>query len=175
MWAGVAVGGAGLVAWGMEPDGYRWKLTLSVNTPDGVKTASSVCKSTSWSVGLPARGAMSKVEGEALYLDLGPGRRSLIALMTCALGPPDGRPPPKKDYWSGGAGPMTDYMLEIYGETPDPSEEFLSKKRRVAGYRGARSIPPVALPDLVTFADLNDPKSVMRSTAKIWPRHWAKA
>jgi hypothetical protein len=159
--AGAAAGGAGLVWWWLQPDSYRWRLTLSVETPEGVRTASGVSKSISWPVRIPARGAMSKVEGEAIYLDLGAGRRPLIALVTCGLGPPDGRTPPEKTYWSGGAGPMDDYLLELYGETPDPREDMLVKMRRLARYGGARAIPPVALPDLVTFADVNDPASVM--------------
>jgi len=88
-----------LVAWAMialalagcgRTEGYRYKLTVAVNTPDGVKRASSVARVVFWPVSIPERGIMQKLTGEALYLDLGLGRRPLIALLTSYLHPKDG-------------------------------------------------------------------------------------
>jgi hypothetical protein len=55
-------------------EAYRYKLTLAVNTPEGIKKASSVVQVTFWPVSIPASGIMHKLNGEALYLDLGAGR-----------------------------------------------------------------------------------------------------
>ena len=53
----------------------RYKLTLAVDTPDGIKRGSNVVEWDYWNVVIPARGTMHKIRGEALYLDLGPGKR----------------------------------------------------------------------------------------------------
>ena len=45
---------------------YRYKLTLSVDTPEGVKTGHSVVEVTAYDVTLPARGTMSYATGEAV-------------------------------------------------------------------------------------------------------------
>jgi|SRR4051794_1778390 hypothetical protein len=55
---------------------YRYKLTLAVNTADGVKRGSSVVEVLFYQVSFPERGTMHKLRGEALYLDLGPGARA---------------------------------------------------------------------------------------------------
>lgn len=47
---------------------YRYKFTLAVNTPEGVKRGSSVVEIMFWDVSVPANGTMHKLRGEALYL-----------------------------------------------------------------------------------------------------------
>jgi hypothetical protein len=68
-----------------KTEAYRYKLTLAVNTPQGVKRGSSVVEVLFYEVSIPDRGTMHKLRGEALYLDLGPGARPLIALLTSQL------------------------------------------------------------------------------------------
>jgi hypothetical protein len=84
-----------------KSESYRYKLTLAVNTPEGVKRASSVVEVLFWDVSIPARGTMHKLNGEALYLDLGAGKKPLIALLTSQLHPKYG----KDLRWSRDAGP----------------------------------------------------------------------
>lgn len=71
----------GLLALGLagcgRSESYRYKLTLAVNTPDGVKRGSTVTEWIFWEVSIPERGTPHKLRGEALYLDLGPGARPL--------------------------------------------------------------------------------------------------
>ena len=131
-------------------ESYRYKLTLAVNTPDGVKRGSSVTEWVFWEVSIPERGTPHKLRGEALYLDLGPGARPLIALLTNHLHP-------KHDvvYWDW---PNDNLLSRLYGL---PLENFMDEIARVARMRGPRRITPADLPDLVTFADVNDPKSVV--------------
>jgi hypothetical protein len=136
-------------------ESYRYKLTLAVDTPQGVKRASSVVEVLFYEVSIPERGTMHKLGGEALYLDLGAAAKPLIALLTSQLHPKNGKEP----RWTRDAGPGTRQMSRLYGQAP--SEDFMDDVPRIARTRGPRRITPADLPDLVTFADINDPKSVI--------------
>ena len=70
----VALMTVGLAGCG-RTESYRYKLTLAVNTPEGVKRGSSVVEVLFSAVSIPAQGVTHKLRGEALYLDLGPGAR----------------------------------------------------------------------------------------------------
>ena len=136
-------------------EGYRYKLTLAINTPDGVRRGSTVTERVYWEVSIPARGTPHKLRGEALYLDLGPGARPLIALLTSHLHLKGGM-----TYWDWGAG---DLLSRLYGLPTEFGNDaaFMDHIARLGRMRGARRITPADLPDLVTFADINDPKSVI--------------
>ena len=136
-------------------ENYRYKLTLAVNTPDGVKRGSSVVEVLFYDVSFPERGTMHKLSGEALYLDLGPGKRPLIALLTSQLHPKYG----KDRRWSGDGGPDDNLLSRLYGVMPSAS--ILDYRSQIARMRGAHKITADDLPDLVTFADINDPGSVI--------------
>lgn len=136
-------------------ESYRYKLTLAVSTPDGVKRGSTVVQVTFRDVSFPAQGTMHKLDGQALYLDLGPGRRPLIALLTSRLH----RKYDDEIRWTEEAGPGTRLILRAYGEPR--SREFMDDVPRVARLRGPHKISPNDLPDLVTFEDMRDPSSVI--------------
>jgi 1,6-anhydro-N-acetylmuramate kinase len=98
-------------------ESYRYKLTLSVNTPQGVRRGSSVAEVTFFTVSVPARGIMHELRGQALYLDLGPGARPLIALLTSQLHSKYG----KDLRWSRDGGPSHNLLSELYGpHSADP-------------------------------------------------------
>jgi hypothetical protein len=145
---GLALAGCG------RTESYRYKLTLAVNTPDGIKRGSSVVDVRFYQVSFPERGTMHKLRGEALYLDLGPGSRPLIVLLTRYL--PKGG---SGQHWTRDAGPDTRWMSQVYDRTP--SQDFIVDVPRLARMRGPRLITPADLPDLVTFADVKDPNSVI--------------
>jgi hypothetical protein len=133
-------------------ENYRYKLTLAVNTPDGVKKASSVVEVAFFDVSIPARGTMRKLNGEALYLYLGNATRPLVALLTGPLHPRSDKDP----LWPGrDSGPD---LNRIYGPG---LPNLLDDVARIARARGAHSITPDDLPQLVTFADVNDPATVI--------------
>jgi hypothetical protein len=134
---------------------YRYKLTLAVETPEGVKRGASVVEVMFYDVSIPERGTMHKLRGEALYLDFGAGTRPLIALLTNQLHPKYG----KELRWTRDAGPEIGWLSRLYGEAP--SQDFMDDMPRVARARGPHKITLADLPDLVTFADINDPKSVI--------------
>jgi hypothetical protein len=91
-------------------ESYRYKLTLAVNTPAGVKRGSSVAEIAFWDVSIPARGTAHQLRGEALYLDLGHGARPLVVLLKSHLHPKDD----KGLYWTRDAGPGTRQMSQLY-------------------------------------------------------------
>jgi hypothetical protein len=133
---------------------YRYKLTLAVDTPEGVKRGSSVVEVRFYEVSFPEKGLMHDLRGEALYLDLGPGAKPLIALLTSQLRPKDLR----EVRWSRDGGPHDNMLFPLYGVSR--SGNILDTVRGIAAIRGLRKISPADLPGLVTFADINDPKSV---------------
>jgi hypothetical protein len=138
---------------------YRYKLTLSVDTPAGVKTGFNVVELRYFDVNFPERGEMHDTRGEALYIDLGPGRRPLIALLTRIRRADEVGKNMDSHLWLedspslvlakvclGGAGNLD--WIEI-------ATAFNERCRRPL------SIPTSDLPELVTFRDVSDPKSVM--------------
>jgi hypothetical protein len=135
-----------------KSESYRYKLTLAVNTPEGVKRASSVVEVLFWDVSIPARGTMHKLRGEALCLDLGPGAKPLIVLLTSQLHPKYGN----DLRWSRDAGPGGK-LLSDGPILPD----LLDYVAQLARARGPHKITPSDLPDLVTFADVNSPATVI--------------
>jgi hypothetical protein len=148
----VALLGLGLAGCGRS-ESYRYKLTLAVNTPDGVKRGSSVTEWDFWEVSIPARGTPHRLRGEALYLDLGPGKRPLIALLTSHLH----EKPHQGVIWDW---PRHNLLDRLYGR-PSNDSAFMDEIARLGRMRGPRKINPDDLPDLVTFASVSDPKSVI--------------
>jgi hypothetical protein len=130
---------------------FRYKLTLSVDTPEGVKTGFSVVEVDAQDVVIPDRGTMSQATGEAVYVDLGENAQPIVAVMV----PYHSK---KRGFkWSDGK-PDIDGLLRLYGEPATSEETLIDRIRRLARLRGPRSLTPDDLPDLVTFADINDPK-----------------
>jgi hypothetical protein len=140
-----------------KTESYRYKLTLAVDTKDGTKRGSSVVEALFYEVSIPERGIMHKLCGEALYLDLGPGARPLIALLTSKIHPKYG----KEQRWTRDAGPDDNLLYRIYGPPPPQSKNYFDDLPRIARTRGPRGISLADLPDLVTFADVNDPATVI--------------
>lgn len=66
-----------------KAEAYRYKLTLAVDTPDGVKQGWSVVEVISYRDTVLAINSNTKykLDGEALYLDLGRSRRPLIVML----------------------------------------------------------------------------------------------
>ncbi|UVO35304.1 hypothetical protein KUL72_28195 [Bradyrhizobium arachidis] len=137
-------------------ESYRYKLTVEINTPEGVKRTSNVVEIEFSGVSVPARGVMHKLNGEALYLDLGDGRRPLIVSIVNQLHPLYG----KDVRWSRDGGPSESLWSELYG-AQQTGADLLEKISALSTKRGSHEIRPDDLPDLLTFADINVPSSVM--------------
>ena len=137
------------------PD-YRYRLTVEVETPEGLKTGSSVIEVKQRLVragSSPANMAVERrVRGEAVAVDL-PGGRTLFALL---------RSDNNVDWAS--------YVMQTFAPHTD-SETFAQQLDNMLLLEGEivlpRTFPPVghleersAYPMLVTFGDLDDPTSV---------------
>lgn len=128
---------------------WRQKLTVSVMTPEGLKTASSVAEG-SWSMaptwfkigdsgGGPGLGSL---RGEAVVLELEP-QRYMFAL---------------QDYSA-----MTAvYTIAGPDFRPGMRQDYIAVLDRMESIRDSRTLAPKHYPLLVTFDDINEPASVRR-------------
>jgi hypothetical protein len=155
---------------------YRFKLTLNVNTPQGLKAGSSVMevrtrRYPAWTT-LGESTSESRLTGEAIFVDLGAGvdgkPKNVIALL--ALGPRGENvdfyllPGMAFELWKNKAS-SPDLRRSSYGRA------LPFEARQQTNYRGdSWDLPklPVGtsaelrgdlIPTLVTFADLNDPRT----------------
>lgn len=129
---------------------FTWgqKTTVTVSTPDGLRSGSSVVEVSWWATPsiLPdAPDTLYDITGEAVVVDLGNGRY-LFALLNRA----------------------ESVGLEIFGGAEHPTLSrprgtLLEMARRVVARTGeARDLPRKHYPLLVTFGDINDPTSLRR-------------
>jgi hypothetical protein len=147
--AALALGGCG------DSASYRYKLTLSLDTPDGVKTGFNVVEIDYRAISIPGKGELHGVRGQALYLDLGPGRRRLIALLS-RIRRSDDRPGETR--WDQDEPTLLMAQLCLNDPRFDTWIEVVAK---FEACQRPFKLTPHDLPDLVTFADVNDPKSVI--------------
>lgn len=132
---------------------YRFKMTVEVETLQGVRTGSSVYEvqgfgTTDLTTG--GTGSYTKLRGEAVAVDL-PGDQTLFALLRMANG-----------------NSADDHLGIMSMRTMDPAMTNTKKDqsaKRIARGDGIKSpvdVAPENYPMLVTFTDINDPKSVKR-------------
>lgn len=145
----------GLAAFGLSGCGstrrMRYKMTIEVETAEGLRTGSAVREVTAdpGSNAFPfgENKGSRYLKGEAVAVDL-PGDKTLFALLTSASGNVDYAKalPSELMGWGSDEG-LTEGVVELWPNTPlKPSH-------------GHGSIPHY-LPMLVTFQDIGDPKSV---------------
>lgn len=125
----------------------RFRLTIEVETPEGVKTGSSVIEASTWESGnwgpIEARGIRSDFRGRAVFVDLGHGR-NLVALL--------------------GFGPIGADQYKLFRLTRAalaPGEKFDDWKEEFR-LKGRGVLPNDYIPALATFKNLNDPASAVR-------------
>ena len=131
---------------------YRYKMTVEVETPQGVKSGSSV-----WAImpyetnSLVGPQAAVDFRGEAVVVDIAPGQ-SLFALLTSADGDPDyAKQLPGRAL---GSRFLADEDDDV--QWCDSADLYPSAPKTVGL---ARTNP---LPKLVTFRDMRDPASVQK-------------
>lgn len=148
------------------PD-YRYRLTVEVDTPEGLRTGSSVIEVSTAVAGrhsIPTPGAVShRVKGEAVTVDLGP-RGLLFALL---------RSEDNSDWASNVVyrlSPKVPTVRDADGKFDDAGDfeaQFAAMLAHRAAIEVPRTFPPVghlvdqpARPMLVRFRDIVDPTSV---------------
>lgn len=152
---GMLVGGAAALLSGCGLFGnpvYRFKMTVEVETPDGLKRGASVyaVSATNYSPTIfpEARGRSREVVGEAVAVEVSPDK-TLFALMKTVNGAGD------------------DNLAYLSMVTLDPAykNDWVESAQRISSGDGIRSPADVAegdYPLLVTFTDIDDPRSVQR-------------
>lgn len=142
------------------PPGYRYKLKLELDVGGQVYSAFNVVDVLFIPKEFPDKHTKLAVTGEAVFVDLGPGRRPLIALLTARI-KPENRPAQARQGWGEATpGGTIGRAFRDEPELSDGDGEIEGGVGVFAG-RGPREIEPSYLPDLVTFEDVNSPKSVM--------------
>lgn len=140
---------------------YRYRLTVEVETPEGLRSGSSVIEvqtSLASSSSIASPGSVShRVRGEAVVVDL-PDSRTLFALLRSDV---------DMDWAS-----RVMFMLARQG-VPDAEDPFLARFNNLLKLKGTIELPRTwqdvahrneesAYPMLVTFDDLDEPTSVDR-------------
>lgn len=126
---------------------HRYRLTIEIETPDGVRSGSSVIEVSKRQIpkfldSLFYAGGTPRAKGEAIFIDLGQGR-NLVALLRFG---PDAQTQHS----------MSRLAFEVFQRrSTDPND--LQQMSRLSG-RG--DLPGDLIPTLVTFKDPADPKTV---------------
>lgn len=143
---------------GRETWTSRFRIGVEVDTPNGLKTGSSVIevrteRDSGFLVPYEARGARSRIRGEAVFVDLGPGKdgkpQNLITLL--AFGKND-------------ENPNFAFLIARAFFNVNPHQGTMGFGGYAARLEdlpvGTRAVlKPSNMPTLVSFADLSDPKS----------------
>lgn len=134
---------------------YRYKLSLAVDTPQGVKRGFSVVEVDVFDIVSPfAKGTASKARGEAVFVDLGAGERPLIAIMSLHKQKSEGLE------WAEGK-PLSEQLLARFGAAPARQSDMFEQIDRLLRFRRPIDLLIEDLPDLVTFSNINDPMSIL--------------
>lgn len=151
-----------LTSCGRSSEELRYRLTVQVETPEGLRTGSSVIevrgvKNPGW-VNPEGRGTRSSFRGEAAAVDL-PGGKTLFALLIS----------------EGGASNAADYPYLAFRDRLTDSTDWVESMRRMRGWEGQVASMPAtettlgnggetvaALPLLVTFGDIAHSASVAK-------------
>ncbi|HNP84198.1 MAG TPA: hypothetical protein PKN47_22255 [Nitrospira sp.] len=127
---------------------WRYKMTVEVETPEGIKTGSAVRQMGNELQGSPLSqgGNPADVRGEAVVVDLGK-RGVLFALISS-----------DSDLEFYNAFPVPGNPVGNGGSTPEGIQYYANLSVGTQGILNPKA--PPGYPQLVTFKDLNDPKSV---------------
>jgi hypothetical protein len=129
----------------------RYRLTLEVRTPQGMKTGSSVLQNDAWGpsvIPLPGDIGGSGYIGEAPMVDLGDGR--LLFALLCG-------PDWQRDIFGIVSAVLSYPELKLGG----PDDGLMQRMKRANETKPSAKLGRGQYPILVTFTDINEPKSVI--------------
>jgi hypothetical protein len=122
---------------------HRYRLTVEIDTPDGVRSGSSVIEVARIDDGwIPIRAGSRytfRLRGEAMFVDLG-GGRNVIALLAHGSQARD-------------VNQMISLPIEAYGHRKWDEDAWAGRK----AMQGPVELKPPLIPTLITFTDLDDP------------------
>jgi len=137
-----------LLAGCIEKYAYQYRVTVEVETPQGLRSGSSIWETTAWEgSGIPDTAIRTREKGEAVVVDLPSG--TLFALLR--------DPELGYDYATG----LVEGHLSMH---PSPGvgmgKDWKENRRLIAKARPAFELYPDEYPLLVRFLDPRDPASV---------------
>jgi len=145
-----------LGACGQQLPTYRYRMTVEVDTPEGLRTGSSVIEvrsSRASSYVIPNPGQLNvRVKGEAVAIDL-PGRKTLFVLLA-----KDGFSPDV------GAGQWAFQALHV------PVQEYGRMLVDLRTRQATGTLPIAVCPQMIYFRDVSDPQSLENVTTSALPR-----
>ena len=129
---------------------YRYRITIEVDTPQGLRSGSSVWETTAWEgSGIPDRGIRTRTKGEAVAVDL-PGGTLFVPRRGADM---------DVDYPSG-------LVPSHLYRHPQPGisvgTNWVETRQAIARAKPEFELYPDEYPLLVRFRDLKDPMSVER-------------
>jgi len=131
---------------------YRYRVTVEIDTPEGVRSSSNVIEAQwlddryTWWQPPDARNLRMETIGDAVFVDLSQGRHVVATLV---LGP--------NEWEDRGIETIVPDTLGIswFGDF----EVFRAAVEAALVHKTVAVVPSASLPQLVTFADVNDPWS----------------
>ena len=123
---------------------HRYRLTIEIDTPEGVRSGASVIEVTRKDYGwIPiTQGRYEfRVRGQGVFVDLGANRHVIALLAT-------GERAESTD-------PMISLAIEAFGYYKWDQDAWAGRKPM----QGLAALQPPLVPTLVTFGDLSDPKT----------------
>lgn len=158
MLAGSVAAVLGGCNWIASPqESLRYRMTIEVDTPQGLRSGSSVIETTYIAgpgIG-DASGLITRLRGEAVAVDL-PGRRTLFALLRSV----------KDGDGAGYHGRLFNHALADGAMVEPPltrrfaAHEWIEERREAQRLKPRLTLPPEHYPMLVRFRDVDDPTSV---------------
>jgi hypothetical protein len=140
----------------------RYRLTVEVETPEGIKRAYSVWEYKVTDVAIGFTQLETRYRGEAVAVDFGNGK-TLFALLISGDGQSDypayvvQQELHKTDEYQTGTEPA---FLSVFPQWRDEGKSWIVPKELPAHNQTTK--PPSGYPMLVTFKDLRDPASVVK-------------
>lgn len=148
MWRIAICTAALLLAGCSDAPSYQYRITVEVDTPQGLRSGSSVWETTAWQgSGIPDSAIRSREKGEAVAVDLPNG--TLFALLR--------DPELGWDYATG----LVEGHLSVHpGSDAVMGKDWKENRRRIANAKPAFELYPDEYPLLVRFQDVGVPASI---------------
>lgn len=160
LWGALAVLGVLALTWSWcsvrsSPYSYHYRMTVEINTPDGVKFGSSVfefrVRDITKPAGLPIKNRVIHTElfGEAVFIDLGHGKNVLASNSSTP----------------GSVDMIRDAVRTLFGQFRIENYDRYEKSDYTQVNGGPREVPQWLHPTIISFRDLTDPASAVATYA----------
>ncbi len=134
---------------------YRYRFTLEAEVDGKMLSAFNVAEDWARTSSFPEKRIVNGTIGEAMVMEFRPGK-VLVPLLSVVTQVPD---PVRGGNWTRQRG-LWRAFYNHYGFKREHNEDHFPFMKRWLHVRGERELPFDDLPDLVTFDDINDPRTV---------------